>query len=137
VCPKQTADDTVIQNRTVMRYLPGSVDRRSHTRYRIWLPAQVDELKEGMAITHNASPTGVLMVAASTLDVGSSATITIQIPTSTPQERRHTGKVVRVERNAADPYGMWPYRIAVEFDTPDAEFETLLDLLEIKHEPIE
>ena len=118
-----------------MRYLLGCVDRRSHNRHRIWLPAQVDELKEGMAITHNASPTGVLMAAASTLDVGAPVTITIQIPTGEVQERHLTGKVVRVERNEADPYGMWPYRIAVEFDPPDPELAAVLDALAVKHEP--
>ena len=109
-----------------MRYLWRDVERRSHPRYRVWLPAQVDELKEGVAVTHDASPSGVKMVAASTLEVGTTVNISLQLPPNGERERHVTGKVVRVERNQADPLGMWPHRIAVEFDDVDEELESLL-----------
>jgi hypothetical protein len=88
-----------------------------------------------MAITHDASPAGVLMVAASTLDVGAAVDITFQIPPSGKIEHHVTGRVVRVEKNASDPLGMWPYRIAVEFDHLDPELEPIIDAIALKHEP--
>jgi hypothetical protein len=118
-----------------MRYLREDVERRSHRRHQVWLPAQVDELKEGVAVTHDASPSGVKMVAASTLEVGATVSITFWIPPGGEQERHLTGRVVRVERNQADPLGMWPHRIAVEFDELDEELEPILRELALKLQP--
>jgi hypothetical protein len=68
------------------------MERRTEHRYEVWLPVKVDSLKEGIAVTHNASQGGMLMVTASKLD----------------------------------PHGLWPHRMAVEFDEPVPDLEWVL-----------
>jgi len=101
------------------------MERRIEHRFEVWLPVKVDSLKEGIAVTHNASQGGVLMVAASTLDPGSEVRITLRTPDS-QEVRELGGRVVRVEENTDDPHGLWPHRLAVEFDQPVPELEWLL-----------
>ena len=113
-----------------MRYQRYDVERRSHLRRCVWLPAKVDQLEAGMAVTHDVSPAGVLMVAASTLEVGATVSITFQTPPAGVPEHHVTGRVVRVEANDSDPQGLWPYRIAVEFDGEVPELEPIIDALE-------
>jgi hypothetical protein len=99
--------------------------RRTHERYEIWLPVKVDALREGIAATHDASSRGVLMVTASTLEAGSPIEISIKLPGESAF-RRVAGRVVRVEENPDDPHGLWPHRVAVEFDEPQPELEWLV-----------
>lgn len=75
------------------------------------------------------------MVAASTLAVGERVSITFQIPPAGSVERHVTGRVVRIERNESDPQGIWPYRMAVEFDAEVPELERIVDELARRHEP--
>ena len=101
------------------------MERRTEHRYEVWLPVKVDSLKEGIAVTHNASQGGMLMVTASKLDPGSEVHITLRTPDS-GQVHELTGRVVRVEENSDDPHGLWPHRMAVEFDTPVPELDWVL-----------
>jgi hypothetical protein len=104
------------------------VERRS-PRYTLWLPVRVEELAEGMAVGHDASDRGMLMVTASRLDIGAPVTLRIRIPPDGESERTVVGHVVRVEENAEDPEGLWPHRMAVEFDEPLADVEHALAAL--------
>jgi hypothetical protein len=101
------------------------VERRAQ-RYTVWLPIRVEELPEGMAVTHNASGCGLLVVTASALDVGWPVSVTMRVPPDGDTEKSVHGRVVRVELNDEDPDGMWPHRLAVEFDHPVPELEELL-----------
>ena len=103
------------------------VERRSDTRYALWLPVRVDALKEGVAVSHNVSRRGLLMVTASTVEVGASITVTFRIPPDAPEERTVLGRVIRVERNEVDPLGLWPHRMAIQFDDAVPELEPLLE----------
>ena len=103
------------------------VERRSDTRYALWLPVRVDALKEGVAVSHNVSRRGLLMVTASTVEVGASITVTFRIPPDAPEERTVLGRVIRVERNEVDPLGLWPHRMAIQFDEAVPELEPLLE----------
>lgn len=87
---------------------------------------RVEELEEGMAVSHNVSGRGMLLVTATTLEVGAPVHIVVQFPPEGEQERTVTGRVVRVERNKDDPEGIWPHRIAVQFDEPVADIEKAL-----------
>jgi len=102
--------------------LPSLMSRRGTDRYQVWIPVKVDALREGLAITHDASSRGVLMLTASKLTEGSSVEISLKFPNE-PVPKRVTGRVVRVEDNAADPHGLWPHRMAVEFDEPVPDLE--------------
>ena len=98
------------------------MSRRTNERFQVWLPVKVDALKEGLAVTHDASSRGVLMVTASKLEPGSTVEIAVKLPED-PELRHVTGRVVRVEENPEDPHGLWPHRLAVEFDEPQPDLE--------------
>jgi hypothetical protein len=72
----------------------------------------------GLAISYDASSRGLLIASAASLEPGDTITVTFSVPPSAGDERTVTGKVVRVSPNDADPEGMWPNRLAVEFDEP-------------------
>lgn len=100
-------------------------ERRITPRHQLWLPVKVDALREGLAVTHDASEKGLLMVTASRLDPGSAVTVVLKAPDGT--ETHHlSGRVVRVEANTDDPLGLWPHRMAVEFDQPEPKLEWLI-----------
>jgi len=101
------------------------VERRS-PRYTVWLPVRIADLEEGMAVSHNVSGRGILLVTATTLDVGAQVSIVVQFPPEGSSERKVTGRVVRVEPNKDDPEGIWPHRLAVEFDEAVPELEKAL-----------
>ncbi len=103
---------------------------RRFQRYTIWLPVQVAQLEEGVAVGHDVSARGLLMVSASKLEVGAELTVKVQLPPDSSEEREIRGRVVRVEKNQEDPDGMWPHRIALEFEDTDEEMERALKRLE-------
>jgi hypothetical protein len=96
--------------------------RRTNERYQVWVPVKVDALREGIAVTHDASSRGVLMLTASTLDAGSTVEIGLKLP-GEPEPRRVSGRVIRIEENPEDPHGLWPHRMAIEFDQPQPDLE--------------
>ncbi len=99
--------------------------RRTNERYEVWLPVKVDALREGIAITHDASSTGALMLTASTIDEGAEIEVAIKLPEK-DVPKRVTGRVVRVEPNPDDPHGLWPHRMAIVFDEPMPELEWVI-----------
>lgn len=98
------------------------MNRRS-SRYEVWLPVRVGG---GMAVSHNVSGAGMLMVSAATLEVGSTVNVVVSLPPDGVEEQRLQGRVVRVEKNADDPDGLYPHRMAVEFDEPVPDLEQAL-----------
>jgi hypothetical protein len=104
------------------------VERREHDRYPLWFPVQLDSeaVQEGMAVSHDTSRTGILLAVAAPLDVGTEVTLTFRVPPDSPDERRVKGRVVRVEPNSADPFGLWPHKMAIEFAEPEPELESIL-----------
>jgi hypothetical protein len=99
---------------------------RKAARFVVWLPVRVEELPEGMAVTHNASGGGVMLVTASELELGAPVTISLTVPGDGQREKTLHGRVVRVEPNREDPDGLWRHQLAVEFDERVPELETIL-----------
>ena len=99
-----------------------AMPRRENDRFQVWIPVKVDALREGIAVTHDASSRGVLMLTASTLDPGAPIEVSLKLPDQAVP-KRVTGRVVRVENNEADPHGLWPHRMAIEFDEVVPELE--------------
>ena len=99
-----------------------AMPRRENDRFQVWIPVKVDALREGIAVTHDASSRGVLMLTASTLDPGAPIEVSLKLPDQAVP-KRVTGRVVRVENNEADPHGLWPHRMAIEFDEVVAELD--------------
>lgn len=107
-----------------MGKLKRTVERRTATRHDLWIPVTVDGLREGIAVTHNASENGLLIVAASQVPIGERMTVTLRnVPGLSPNPLVVSGRVVRSGPNQDDPEGLWPFAMAVELDTnlPDLE----------------
>jgi hypothetical protein len=102
------------------------MERREHKRRRFWLPVEVDGVEGGMAVSHDASDNGLLLVCQSTLPVGTAVCITLRIPPGGPVAVPVSAKVVRISKNDDDPDGIWPYKMAVRFDQPVPHFEEYL-----------
>lgn len=100
------------------------MERRRHERVTEWLPVRLDAGSAGLAVTHNVSETGALLVTGQTLEVGQIIRI-IAAPPDSP-EITVEARVVRFAPNAEDPEGLWPYSVAVEFDPPNPELEAAL-----------
>jgi hypothetical protein len=102
-------------------------ERRVHPRYRLWLPARLESSAgEELAVGHDLSQKGSLLVTDAKLEVGDHLTMVVKLP-PTEDEERHIGcTILRCEHNDADPEGLWPYRIAVVFDEPNPEIDRLV-----------
>ena len=83
-------------------------------------------LKDHLAISRDVSSKGIQLSAATDLEPGSRVTITFRVLPDDDEMRFVEGRVVRVEENTDDPDGLWPLRIAVEFDEPIPDLEEQL-----------
>lgn len=82
-----------------------------------------------MSISRDVSASGVLVVAAAELKVGSSVEVTLAVPNE-GTERVIKGTIVRVEPNAADAEGLWRHKVAVAFEENVEQLEGVLEELE-------
>lgn len=106
-----------------------SDNRRIHERFRLWFAVQLDTGAHGdgaMGISHNASQGGILIACGKPLAVGTEVAVTFKVHPTDSAERREVGRIVRIDENTEDPFGLWPHRIAVEFKHPVAELEGVL-----------
>lgn len=83
-------------------------------------------LRDHLAISRDVSSRGMQLSAATDLEPGSRVTISFRVMPDDEEMRFVEGKVVRVEENTDDPDGLWPLRIAVEFDEPVPDLEDQL-----------
>jgi hypothetical protein len=103
------------------------VQRRGHLRYQIWFPVQLDgNAQPKIAMTHNTSASGMLVAIASQLAVGEPVVLHFRLPPN-GAEYRLNGRVLRIEPNAEDPQGSWPFRAAIEFDEVAEQLQPLLE----------
>lgn len=100
---------------------PRASDRRGHRRFPVWFPVQLDgqELGIVVGITKDASAKGLLLEANGQLVVGAPVLLTFRVSAHHAAQQIEA-TVVRAQRNDA---GVWPYRIAVEFDDALAHLE--------------
>jgi hypothetical protein len=96
-------------------------NRRGQERHTAWFPVRLDaeELGECMGVTKNVSERGVLLCSAEKFVVGAPVTIEVHLEPGRQEPRRVPGTIVRLTPNEEDPAGLWPYKMAVEFDDPD------------------
>jgi hypothetical protein len=97
-------------------------EARRSPRRPVWLPIGIDG--EGrpnrIGVSRDASLTGVLISTGSKFEVGEVVTLRIRL-TNKNKEIRVRGKVVRVDTETGAAALMWPFRIAVQLDTPVAD----------------
>lgn len=77
-------------------------------------------------MTHNTSASGMLVAVASQLTVGEPVVLHFRLPPN-GVEHRLTGRVLRIEPNAQDPEGTWPFRAAIAFDEVAEQLQPLLE----------
>jgi PilZ domain len=105
------------------------MERREHKRHRFWLPVHVDGLPTGVAVSHDASDHGLLLVCSETLTVGSTVQVTLRVPPGSGVDVTVPASVVRIAENDEDPDGLWPHKMAVRFASPAPELEAYLAAL--------
>ena len=103
-------------------------ERRAHHRFRLWIPARIEgeDRPSRLAVGHDMSQKGSLLVTRSKLRAGERVRLFLRIPPDGDEEQQIAARVLRTDDNVADPEGLWPYRVAVEFDQPYPEVEELL-----------
>jgi len=103
-------------------------ERRAHQRYRLWIPARIEgeDRPSRLAVGHDMSQKGSLMVTRSKLLAGEHVRLFLRIPPDGDEEQEIAARVLRIGANDADPNGLWPFQIAVEFDHPVPGVEELL-----------
>lgn len=111
-------------------------DKRSYARYALWFPVTVSEASPASpgsqtphqlwAVCKDVSAGGILISGSSALAIGDTVSLTFRL-TPDAEERRMTGRIVRVERPDPDPRAVWSHRMAIEFLEPDATLESLFD----------
>lgn len=103
-------------------------ERRRGRRLRSWFLMRLksEEKQSWLAMSRNVSTTGILAATAKKLAIGQPVALTFEV---TPGEKQLTmhGTIVRVELNAEDPSGMWPHRVAIEFDEEVPELEPAVE----------
>lgn len=109
-------------------------ERRQSLRYGRWLPVTIDGRDSGLAVTHNASGTGALIVTARNLAVNSEISLRFRLPPDGSDEIVIRGRVVRIGPNRQDPDGLWPFGVAVAFDEASAELDRLLQAMAAREE---
>jgi hypothetical protein len=99
-------------------------EKRSHERYTLWFPVTVDrDSSKVWAVCRDASAGGILVTGSAELRVGEVVTLSFRV-SAEEQERRLSGRIVRVERSDDNPRSVWPYKIAIEFLQPDATLQS-------------
>ncbi len=110
-------------------------ERRTHPRYRVWFPVQIDAGRHGTAvgISEDASAKGLLVHSNAELVVGAPVRLRFRVSShEVPQDIE--GTVVRAHRNRSHKCD-WPYRIAVEFDDADPTLDERLHVELLQQQP--
>ncbi len=68
-----------------------------------------------------------MISSAGALEIGAAVTVTFRMAPHDPTERKVEGSIVRIEPNRDDGGGTWPHRMAIEFQRPMPELDSLLE----------
>ena len=71
-----------------------------------------------MAVAQDLSEGGVLLVSRRALPVDGSVDLCLYLNPSVEPPWMLGGRVVRILNNDADPHGLWPHKVAIEFNQP-------------------
>jgi hypothetical protein len=100
-------------------------DKRSYSRYSLWFPVTVDGASRQMwAVCKDVSAGGILISGSSKLAIGDVVTLSFRV-TPEDDERRVTGRIVRIEAPDPDPRTVWSHRMAIEFLEPDPTLQAV------------
>jgi hypothetical protein len=99
-------------------------EKRSYSRYSLWFPVTIDsDTHQVWAVCKDVSAGGILISGSTELKVGDPVTVSFRV---TPQtdERKLSGRIVRVDPRDDDPRTVWPHRMAIEFLEPDPTLQS-------------
>lgn len=102
-------------------------ERRTHRRYDVWFPVQVDagQLGNAVGISKDASATGLRLDVNAELVIG--APVRVRFRVSAHESAQDVdGTIVRAQRNGPEEDSDWPYQLAVEFDDPQPSLDQRL-----------
>lgn len=105
------------------------MERRESARRGFWLPVSVEGIAGGVAVSHDASDNGLLLVCPSRPEVGARLRVTFHLPPDGPNEISVPARVVRVSKNDEDPDGLWPYKAGLVFEEVVPELRAFLKSL--------
>lgn len=98
-----------------------SENRRSR-RVKTWFPVRMrNSGLRNTAVAKDVSARGILLAARKRLELGSEVHVSLHLDPESRAPRLAHGRVVRQEPNTNDPGGLWPYKVAIEFDQADPE----------------
>lgn len=106
------------------------MERRGRPRHRLWLPVYCDALSGGVAITHDASDNGMMLLARSKPEEGEQLTLRFSVPPGEGEVFVCQARVVRSDVNKDDPDGLWRYQLAVTYGNILPQLGPLLAQLE-------
>lgn len=98
-------------------------ERRTHDRYRVWFPVQVDagQLGTAVGISKDASAKGLRLDTNADMILGAPVRVRFRV-SARDAVQDVDATVVRVRRNRIDDSD-WPYQLALEFDDPDPSLD--------------
>jgi len=125
-CVHRNPAERFVDATAAMGALMSMIDRRTRRRYRLWVPVYSDALSGGVAITHDVSDVGMLVLSRSAPQVGRRLSLRFALPPETGQPFEIAATVLRSSANDDDPQGLWPYKLALAFDVARTDLEPLL-----------
>ena len=97
-------------------------ENRRSRRVKTWFPVRMRNAdRRNTAVAKYISEKGILLAARRELPLGTEVHVSLHLDPEAGTPRLVHGRVVRQEPNANDPGGLWPYKLAIEFDEPDPE----------------
>jgi hypothetical protein len=95
-------------------------ERRSERRHFACFPAHIQKPSGStrMALIHDLSVTGALLLTRSPLEVGEEVRLSLYLKEDTADARAAVAKVLRVEPRDADHSEVWHHSVAVQFAEP-------------------
>ena len=102
-------------------------ERRNYVRYVLWFPVTLLTSSGPIgAICRDVSPGGMLLSCGSVVPTDSITTCRFRLSLDATEEFVVRGHVLRADRNQDDLELVFPFRIAIEFDTPRPDIEEML-----------
>lgn len=102
-----------------------TAENRRSRRVKTWFPVRMRHgERRNTAVAKDVSAKGILLAARRQLELGSEVHVSLHVDPEAGCPRLVQGRVVRQEPNSNDPGGLWPYKVAIEFDQPDDELLT-------------
>lgn len=101
-------------------------ERRIGVRHFACFPAHLERPERGkrVAMIHDLSITGALLVVRAELAVGDVVSLQLHVTGDPGSRTRAThARIVRIEALGPDERALWSHRVAVQFDSPLIDFE--------------